>query len=403
MSRSSTATASSPTCTGRACELKSRRGLDLTSFFPELAEELAAQAIEQMVLDGEIVALDAAGRPSFNALQNRAQLKTPAQIAAARRDSPVVLVCFDLLHFAGLNLRGAPYLATPPLPRAVPAALGAPAAGALLGQRRRSSTTRPLRHGFEGVVAKRIDSPYQPGKRSRAWLKIKAAQSAEFVIGGYHARQGCARSPGRAAARLLRGQGAALRRTRGLGARRRGDRRAPRAHHGTHAQGFPVRRRGRRCIGRRPGSRPQLVAEVTFSEWTPAGPLRAPVFVRLRDDLDPAGVRSPTPVVCPRSARTPRARAAAARGRLPPPRRTVRPPHPTGRRGRAHPRAARQPRQPDRSRGRRRAHPPDEPGPRLLAGGRQGQSRGHQARPAALPGAGRRASCCRTLWTARSP
>ena len=65
----------------RAVELKSRRGLDLTSFFPELTEELAAQAVEQMVLDGEIVALDAAGRPSFNALQNRAQLKTPAEIA----------------------------------------------------------------------------------------------------------------------------------------------------------------------------------------------------------------------------------------------------------------------------------------------------------------------------------
>ena len=63
-----------------------------------------------MILDGEIVALDAAGRPSFHALQNRAQLKTPAQIEAARRETPVVLVCFDLLHFAGLNLRAAPYL-----------------------------------------------------------------------------------------------------------------------------------------------------------------------------------------------------------------------------------------------------------------------------------------------------
>src|SRR5256886_12041824 len=73
------------------------------------AAELAAQAAGQMILDGEIVALDAAGRPSFNALQNRAQLKTPAEITAAQRDTPVVLVCFDLLHFAGLNLRAAPY------------------------------------------------------------------------------------------------------------------------------------------------------------------------------------------------------------------------------------------------------------------------------------------------------
>ena len=89
--------------------LQSRRGLDLTACFPEIAAELAAQPAGQMVLDGEIVALDANGRPSFNALQNRAQLKSAAEIAAAQRDTPVVLVCFDLLHFAGLNLRAAPY------------------------------------------------------------------------------------------------------------------------------------------------------------------------------------------------------------------------------------------------------------------------------------------------------
>ena len=89
--------------------LQSRRGLELTPFFPEIAAELAAQPAGQMVLDGEIVALDANARPSFNALQNRAQLKSAAEIAAAQRATPVVLVCFDLLHFAGLSLRGAPY------------------------------------------------------------------------------------------------------------------------------------------------------------------------------------------------------------------------------------------------------------------------------------------------------
>src|SRR5262245_13660035 len=96
--------------TGGTVRLQSRRGIDLTPFFPEIVADLGAQAVDSMVVDGEVVALGADGRPSFNALQNRAQLKTPREVAAAQRDSPVALLCFDLLHFAGLNLRGAPYV-----------------------------------------------------------------------------------------------------------------------------------------------------------------------------------------------------------------------------------------------------------------------------------------------------
>ncbi|HXZ60018.1 MAG TPA: DNA ligase D [Steroidobacteraceae bacterium] len=292
---------------GSDVQLRSRRGLDLTPFFPELKEELAAQAIEQMILDGEIVALDAAGRPSFNALQNRAQLKSAAEIAAARRESPVVLVCFDLLHFAGLNLRGAPYLARHRyltqclLPSAHLQLVHNSADAAELYR-------AAVGHGFEGIVAKRADSTYQPGKRSRAWLKIKAAQSAEFVIGGYTRGKG-ARDPlgalllGYFDGRTLRYAGhvgsglddqviaALLERTVKL---KRKD--------SPFAEEVPLHR---------PTTwlQPELVAEVTFSEWTPAGSLRAPVFVRLRDDLEPADVRKPDPH---RSSRvTPNAPAAA--------------------------------------------------------------------------------------------
>ena len=290
---------------GTDVELKSRRGLDLTSFFPELTEELAAQAVEQMVLDGEIVALDAAGRPSFNALQNRAQLKTPAEIAAARRDSPVVLVCFDLLHFAGLNLRGAPYLAR----------------RRYLTQCLLTSTHLQLvhcsdngpelyhvavGHGFEGMVAKRIDSTYQPGKRSGAWLKIKAAQSAEFVIGGFTRGKG-ARDPLGA---LLLGyfEGKALRYAGHVGSgldeeviARLLERTATlKRKDSPFAEEVPLHRPTTWLS-------PKLVAEVSFSEWTPAGALRAPVFVRLRDDIEPAGVQKPDPH------RKPAAPAAPAR------------------------------------------------------------------------------------------
>ncbi|HXY98345.1 MAG TPA: non-homologous end-joining DNA ligase, partial [Steroidobacteraceae bacterium] len=278
---------------GADVQLRSRRGLDLTAFFPELTEELAAQAIEQMILDGEIVALGLGGRPSFNALQNRAQLKSATEIAAGRRDSPVVLVCFDLLHFAGLNLRGSPYrarhryLAQCLLPSAHLQLVHCSDNGPELYR-------AALSHGFEGVVAKRIDSTYQPGKRSRAWLKIKAAQSAEFVVGGFTRGKG-ARDPLGA---LLLGyfDGQALRYA---------------GHVGSGLDAEVIARLLERTAGltrkespfadqvplHRPTTwlAPKLVAEVTFSEWTPAGSLRAPVFVRLRDDIEPSQVKKPDP------------------------------------------------------------------------------------------------------------
>jgi len=300
---------------GADVQLRSRRGLDLTAFFPELTEELAAQAIEQMILDGEIVALDAAGRPSFNALQNRAQLKSAAEIAAGRRDSPVVLVCFDLLHFAGLNLRGSPYLAR----HRYLAQCLLPSAHVQLVH---CSDNGPelyraaLGHGFEGVVAKRIDSAYQPGKRSRAWLKIKAVQSAEFVIGGFTRGKG-ARDP--------------------LGALLLGyfDRKALRyaGHVGSGLDDEVIASLLARTAGltrkespfadevplHRPTTwlAPSLVAEVTFSEWTPAGSLRAPVFVRLRDDIEPAQVKKPAPNAKPAAGADPAPAGRGASGRVP--------------------------------------------------------------------------------------
>src|SRR4051812_4838391 len=91
--------------------LQSRRGIDLTAAFPEVVSDLATQAVDSMIVDGEIVALDATtGRPSFNHLQNRRELKSQTEVAAAQREAPVVMLCFDLLHFAGINLRGSTYI-----------------------------------------------------------------------------------------------------------------------------------------------------------------------------------------------------------------------------------------------------------------------------------------------------
>ncbi|MBS0378173.1 MAG: DNA ligase D [Proteobacteria bacterium] len=280
--------------------LSSRRGLDLTPFFPEIVTELAAQPAATLVLDGEIVALDADGRPSFNALQNRAQLKSPAEIAAAQRATPAVLVCFDLLHFAGLNLRPASYadrhryLGQCLLPdRHLQLVHGSSDA--------RELYDAALAHGYEGIVAKRLDSPYIPGTRSRAWLKIKAIATGEFVVGGYTRGKGARETLGA----LLLGyyDGAALRYAGHVGSGLDEEVIAD-----LMRRTAALRRKTSPFAGEVPLHRPttwltpELVAEVSFSEWTPAGALRAPVFVRLRDDMPPRNIRGP---------------AAAAKGRRP--------------------------------------------------------------------------------------
>jgi bifunctional non-homologous end joining protein LigD len=273
---------------GSRVRLQSRRGLDLTAYFPELAEELAAQPAGQMILDGEIVALNAAGRPSFHALQNRAQLKSAALIEVARRETPVVLVCFDLLHFAGLNLRGSPYLDR----RRYLSQCLLPSTHLQLvhsGADAEELYSAALKSGFEGIVAKRIDSPYQAGQRSRSWQKIKAAQTLELLIGGYTRGKGARESLGA----LLLGywEGRKLRYAGHVGSGLDDEviaallRKAANLKRATSpfAEKPPLHR---------PTTwlKPELVAEVTFSEWTPAGALRAPVFVRLREDVAPRSV-----------------------------------------------------------------------------------------------------------------
>ncbi len=271
--------------------LRSRRGQDLTPAFPRIVAELEGQGAPAMVLDGEIVALERDGRASFNALQNRAQLKSAKEIEEAERSNPALYYCFDLLHFAGMNLRGAPYearhryLAQCLLPDNHIRTVDAHDDG-------ESLLRAALAHGFEGVMAKRRGARYLAGKRSSAWLKIKSTLSAEFLIGGY--------SRGNGARAAL---GALLVGYRDEGALRYA------GHVGT---GFdqPMLERLERLLDARRRStspfsaktprhgetvwtEPELVAEVKFAEWTLSGLLRAPVFLRLRDEVDPRRVTRP--------------------------------------------------------------------------------------------------------------
>src|SRR2546426_9754579 len=138
-----------------------------------------------MVLDGEIVAFDASGKPSFGAMQNRGSTTERA-----------VFYCFDLLYFAGVDLRGARYtdrrryLAQCLLPSPRVQLVHAVEDGVALHE-------AAMATGLEGVVGKRKNSTYEAGKRSTAWLKVKATNSADFVIGGHTKGKG-ARGPLRA-------------------------------------------------------------------------------------------------------------------------------------------------------------------------------------------------------------
>jgi bifunctional non-homologous end joining protein LigD len=287
-----------------AVKLRSRRGLDLSPKFPQLAAELGEQAAQGMILDGELVAFDATGKPSFAALQDRAQLKTEREVAAADRNVPVVYYCFDLVHFAGIDLRKLPYsdrrryLAQCLLPSPRVQLVHAVEDGAAL-------QAAALASGFEGVVGKRKESKYEPGRRSASWVKVKPTHSADFVIGGYTRGKG-SRAP----------LGALL-----VGYWDSGKLRGKLRYASHVGSGFDERtlkqtkerldRLQRKSCpfaeqpelnGPTTWVKPEVVAEVSFQSWTEDNHLRAPIFLRLRDDVDAKAVRRSAPGPTPQGA-----------------------------------------------------------------------------------------------------
>jgi bifunctional non-homologous end joining protein LigD len=277
---------------GNGVKLRSRRGLELGEDFPRLVAELGKQARHGMVLDGEIVAFDPSGKPSFGAMQNRG--------SGAER---AVFYCFDLLYFAGIDLRKAPYadrrryLAQCLLPSPLVQLVHAEEDGLALYKAAMAS-------GFEGVIGKRKSSAYEAGKRSGAWLKVKTTNSADFVVGGYTKGKGSRAALGA----LLVGywQGRKLRFASHVGS---GFDDSTLAR--TQRLLEPLRRKSNPFAEmpelNAPTSwvEPKLVAELKFQGWTDDGHLRAPVFLRLRDDIDAKQVRrpaAPEPASAPRAA-----------------------------------------------------------------------------------------------------
>jgi bifunctional non-homologous end joining protein LigD len=271
-------------------QLLTRNGNDVSAAYPELRGLNDALGAHAALLDGEIVAFDEQGRPSFQALQPRIHLRGAAAVRRRAAAVPVTYAIFDLLWLDGDSLMELPYVER----RARLAQLElhgehwrVPAhrvgeGGALLAATREQ--------GLEGVIAKRLDSRYAPGRRDGIWLKIKHSRRQELVIGGW-----------------TEGKGARARR---IGALELGvhDEEGALRYAGRVGTGFdevelerlagllaPLARTGSPFVGRQPAKgahcvEPRLVCEVAFGEWTKDGRLRHPSYEGLRDDKPAAEV-----------------------------------------------------------------------------------------------------------------
>jgi bifunctional non-homologous end joining protein LigD len=263
--------------------LFTRHGNDWTAKLEPLARAVETLKLESAWLDGEIAMLDEAGNPNFNALQNAFDESKPAAI---------VYFLFDVPFLNGLDLRRVPLVAR----RARLKLLLEPNKDSRI---RYSSDFEgdaaqllqaACKAKLEGLIAKRADAPYDSGKRTETWLKLKCTQRQEFVIGGFTDRVGAPNEVGGLVLGVYDADGK-LRHVGNVGTgwdSRTG--RALRARLSklqidTSSFADPVKpgRWSRRPPGEEHWVKPELVAEVTFSEWTADGKIRHPSFIRLRE------------------------------------------------------------------------------------------------------------------------
>ncbi|MFA9269552.1 MAG: DNA ligase D [Baekduiaceae bacterium] len=265
--------------------LRSRNRLDITAGYPELRRMRAALGHREVILDGEIVAFDDGGNPSFERLQKRMHVRGEAQVRRLMREVPVVYVVFDLLWLDGHSLMGQTY-----------------------DERRRALALLDLqdRHwqtpeavedgtallavtkeqGLEGIVAKRRDGRYEPGRRSAGWVKVTNIARVDAVIVGWLPGEG-RRSPGIGSLVVAVEEEGRLR------------------YAGRVGTGFTEQELDRLQAMLEPLTidhgavederippevtwvQPDLTAEVAFRHWTKDGVLRAPSYKGLREDADP--------------------------------------------------------------------------------------------------------------------
>jgi bifunctional non-homologous end joining protein LigD len=280
---------------GDDLRLLARNKIDVTHTYPEIDALRAALAGRRAVLDGEIVALGRTGVPSFAALQQR--MRTPVPSAAAVRTKPVRFYLFDLLYLDGTDLTPQPYvdrrealqrLGVTGDPVDTPPYWTGDAGPALL------DAAQEL--GLEGVIAKQLSSPYQPGRRSPAWIKVPLTNTAEVLVAGYKAG---GRRRSATIGSLLVGMYDGNDRLVYVGqvstgfseeALRDLQDRLERLRQPKSPFDGPVPRQHARQAQ---WVRPVLVADVTFRSWTADSRLRQPSWKGLRPDRDAEDVRLP--------------------------------------------------------------------------------------------------------------
>ncbi len=260
--------------------LLSRTGQPLTRAFPDIVRAVASLPHDGLVLDGEVVVHDAAGRPAFGLLQQRAGLSGALEIARAARHLPAVFYVFDLIAATGRDLRPLPLTARKQLLRSALPSTGPLRYSEHVLNQGLATFESAKRLGLEGIVGKRADSPYRSG-RSGDWIKVRTQKTGDFVVVGWAASRSHPSDVGALALAEYRAGELCYVGRVGSGLKA-ADRREIQALLG----GMPAGD----AIGADKNVHwvaPRLVCEVAFREYTGQGHLRQSVFVRLRDDKLP--------------------------------------------------------------------------------------------------------------------
>jgi len=287
---------------GERMRIESRNLNDVSSRYPELRALGSELGSREAVLDGEIVAFDEQGKPSFERLQGRMHQTSESVIRRLAEERPVTYEIFDLLYLDGRSKMALPYVER----RALLEELDLNGAAWQTPVHRvgggRDFLAVTAAHGLEGVLAKRLDSRYRPGERGREWLKVKNVNRQELVIGGWLPGRG--RRTGQIGALLM-----------GYHEQEAGDRRTLR-YAGRVGTGFdepelerlgaeldrrrrrssPFGKHGEQPLQEARFVKPELVAEIEFSHWTRQGILRHSVYRGLRTDKAPPAVVRETPI-----------------------------------------------------------------------------------------------------------
>lgn len=277
--------------------LFSRNRKDVSRDFPDIRDAVGALPVNQLVLDGEIVALLESGLSSFQLLQNRGR-------ADSSNRPPIYCYAFDLLNLEGRDTTQLPLNGRKELLRELLSNEGDPLRfSASINTDPESFLAQAKDLGLEGLIAKEVESNYQPGRRSRSWLKIKLHNQQEFVIGGYTLPKGSRSRFGSVIVGVYEGGKLHYTARVGTGFDERSLEKAyqmfqPLCIEKCPFVNLPSPRKSsfgggltaadmKRCVW----LEPKLVCQVKFSEWTSDGGLRHPVFLGFRDDKSPREVK----------------------------------------------------------------------------------------------------------------